>query len=364
MNGAGQATARSQGEPRPRGGSLGSTNCPSTPANSPRICLESRLELAIGLVTSAAVIDGRQLALELYELLRGIDRAGWRDASTMARERLTRIEERAGELYHHCAGGLRDRFGELATSLREHAPDPEAGREAWLAFRARVVPSYEALAAALAREAAPVPSLRPKNSTRSLFHVATALSVIVLIEEVLTKTGLIVAPAVFAGTFWFLEILRRVHPPANDALMWLFSKVAHPHEKHRVNSSTWYGTALLLIAFIQEPLVCTVAVAVLGIGDPAAGLVGRRFGRTPLINGRTLEGSLTFVACGTLAALAALLVWHGGAPIGLLLLVAFGSALFGAVAELSSNRLDDNFTVPVAAAAGAWVLAASFGVLS
>lgn len=315
-------------------------------------------------MTSAVVVDGRQLALELYEVLRGLDRSGWRDAPAALRERLTQIELRASELYGECAGGLRERLEELSTHLHEHAPAPGSGREAWLAFRARIVPTYEALAAALRSEAAPVPSLRPKNLSRSAFHLTSAVIVLLLIEEVLSLRGLIIAPAVFAGTFWFLEGLRRVSPRANDALMWLFKRVAHPHERHRVNSSTWYGTALLLIAFVQQPLVCSVAVAILGVADPAASIIGRRFGRTPLVNGRTLEGSLAFVITGTLAAAVVIALWHTSVPLGALMVIGLGSALAAGVAELVSRNLDDNFTVPITAAATAYCLAALLGVLS
>jgi len=91
---------------------------------------------------------------------------------------------------------------------------------------------------------------------------------------------------------------------------------------------------------------------VLTLGDPVAGWVGRRFGRVQLVRGRTLEGSLAFLAVGFGSALAV----TGLAlerPWPELALVALGAAVSGSVAELLSVRLDDNLTVPLAAAGGA-----------
>ncbi len=136
--------------------------------------------------------------------------------------------------------------------------------------------------------------------------------------------------------------------------MKVFGLVAHPHEHQRVNSATWYATALVLLAALGSPLQAALGVVVLGVGDPVAGYVGRRFGRVRLVNGRSLEGSLGFAVSATAAAWAAALAFSGGA-LGLLpaLAVAAGAAVAGAAAELVSRRLDDNFTIPLAAALGA-----------
>ncbi|MEZ4221863.1 MAG: hypothetical protein R3B13_13100 [Polyangiaceae bacterium] len=307
-------------------------------------------------------VDGRTLALELYDLLRGLDKGGWSGRIDDARTRLEAIQAHATAISGEQSSSS-ERWQDIVEGIRESLPEAGSGREAWQSFRARMIPAYEALAAALRAEAEPVPSLRPKNLRRSLFHVTSGSIVLILVEEILPLWGLIVAPAIFAGTFWFLEILRRFSARANDGLMWFFRHVAHPHERHRVNSSTWYATALLLISFIQLPMVCAVAVAVLGIADPAAGLVGRRWGKVSLIHGRTLEGTLTFFLTGTLAALAVLSIWHAQVGWSARLGVAAAAAGVGALVELFSHRMDDNFSVPVSAALAAWGTTAGFGLL-
>ena len=153
-------------------------------------------------------------------------------------------------------------------------------------------------------------------------------------------------------TAWSCELGRRYSPRLNQALLRLMGRLAHPHEAWRVNSATWYATACVILASMWNAPVATVGIMVLGFADPAAAIIGRRYGKIELINGRTLEGSATFIAVGTLTTWPWLVfAWdlHG--------LTAFAMALAGAtlggLAELFSRRIDDNFSVPLAAAVGA-----------
>ena len=92
---------------------------------------------------------------------------------------------------------------------------------------------------------------------------------------------------------------------------------------------------------------------VLAVADPMAALIGRRWGRTRLCQGRSLEGTAAFVVSGMIITMAVLAIFYPGLGLGAMLLTAFLASLTGGIAELVSGRLDDNFTIPLAAAAGA-----------
>ena len=99
--------------------------------------------------------------------------------------------------------------------------------------------------------------------------------------------------------------------------------------------------------------IITGGLVVLGFGDPFAAIIGRRFGRIRLPGGRSLEGSLAFVVAGTVMSLPVLWLAHHltfGAALG----VAAIGASAGALAEVLSGRLDDNFTIPLFAGLAAW----------
>ncbi len=201
------------------------------------------------------------------------------------------------------------------------------------------------------------PVHRPENIHRSLMHVLSGLIVLALIQMLPGLRELRMAAGGAALLAWSLEISRRYSPAMNRFCMWVFARVAHPHETKQVNSSTWYTTALLGLALFTSPMVASVAVAVLGFGDPAAALIGRRWGRHRLASGRSLEGCAAFVVAGFAAAFGTLWLCYPGNPHGPA--VALAAAVAGAVAELLTRRLDDNLVIPLAAAGGA-LLAGAF----
>jgi dolichol kinase len=194
------------------------------------------------------------------------------------------------------------------------------------------------------------PPVRAANYTRSLFHVGSALFALALLRFLPSRAWLIAASAGFAVCGWTMELARRRSVRVNERLMALFAPVAHPHERHGINSSTWYVTALLLLSLFAPLRAAEVGVVVLGLADPAAGLIGRRFGRTRIRANRSLEGTLGFVAVGVMAAAGWLHVAYA-VPLPALAVLAVVGGVVGALVELVSTRLDDNFTIPVAVTA-------------
>ena len=214
-------------------------------------------------------------------------------------------------------------------------------------------------------DATPVPSVtlpapaapsRPANATRSIFHVASGAVSLTMLRLLPTRGWIIAVATAFVIAGWGMEAARRNSHAVNNVLMKLFSPVAHPHERHGINSSTWYVTALLLLALFAPLRAAEVGVLVLAVADPAAGLIGRRFGRTRIRAGRSLEGTLGFFVVGAVAATCWLSVAHAMAwPTAALLAAA--AAAVGALTELGSTKLDDNFTIPVATGLAAAVAA-------
>lgn len=306
---------------------------------------------------TAELLEARDLALQLHGLLSDIDPARWEDgrAGTL-RARLQELQRRMEARRGH--------FAALASTLRAElssldGPAPEL-RARWLSFKQRVLPAYLELARSLRAEDIHVPSLRPTNYGRNLFHAGSALVGLVSIQ--LLPMWAVLAFAVAWATFgWGSEIANRTSPTLKRMLFRVFGPLAHPHEHHRVNSATWYATALLVLALTHSKLLCTVGVAVLGFGDPAAAVLGRRFGRVKLVHGRTLEGTLCFAAAAMAAAFLSLRLGYPY-PVGEALLLALSGAVAGALAELFSLRVDDNLSVPLSAAAAAAAVAWALGL--
>jgi dolichol kinase len=197
---------------------------------------------------------------------------------------------------------------------------------------------------------------RPANLARSVFHFSSAAVGLASVALLPSRGWLIAIALSFAAYCWSMEIARRISPAINDRLMRFYGPIAHAHERYRVNSGTWYATALVALALFGTKPAMMAALAVLGVADPVAAMVGRRWGRHRLRAGRSLEGSLAFLAAGSLAAAIALAL-GGVHHAGVVLAFAPLAGLAGALAELVSTRLDDNLTIPVTV--GAVVTAAS-----
>lgn len=89
--------------------------------------------------------------------------------------------------------------------------------------------------------------------------------------------------------------------------------------------------------FLSLPAAATGMVTII-LGDTAAALVGRRWGRHRYTGNRSLEGSLAFFLAALIGA------WL--VP-GVSLLLGTAAALLATVVEGLSRRVDDNLTVPV-----------------
>jgi len=98
-------------------------------------------------------------------------------------------------------------------------------------------------------------------------------------------------------------------------------------------------------------------IAALAVGDPAAALVGSRWGQrryTRWAHGRTVEGSIAFLlAAGIATAVVAAVCPGGPAP----LRAGVGCGVIGALAEALSPAGVDNLTIPLAVALAYQVLA-------
>jgi dolichol kinase len=222
-------------------------------------------------------------------------------------------------------------------------------------YRKSLHARYESFAVALQACHVQLPSLRPTNYARSITHVFFGALAVAFVEFIPWSWAQITIFSI-TGFAWFLEITRRFSEPWNNLIMKAFGPIAHPHERYHVNSSTWYATALTILALTDLQTACVCAVVALGFGDPAAALVGRKFGRHKLVNNRSLEGTVTFAVVSSALLFAVLTAFHTDLGMGRALGVAVASSVAGALAELFSRRLDDNFTIPLVSGLVAWAI--------
>lgn len=317
------------------------------------------------MATSTLPNDTQPLALELHGLLGQIDPARWRpEVETRVRQKLAELRASVERLVatfdpRGPFSAVRDALLVALRILTDGVPavglGKRAARSAWKTFRKDLTHAYEALSKHLEAWDIHVPALRPTNYARNIFHVCGGTSAALTLWAFPSQSVLVGTMTAITVWAWSVETLRRRWPKLNEWMMWAFGPVAHPHEAHRVNSATWYATALLILALLDIHVASLVALLVLGYGDPMAAIIGRRFGRTKLVNGRSLEGTTAFVVAGGLVGTIALTLCYPTLPLAAALATAFAGAFVGSLAELFSRRIDDNFSIPLTAAAAATV---------
>ncbi len=295
------------------------------------------------------------LGLELHHWVARLDPAKWRDEK---RDELVagfallagRFEEATAQFKDTDAQG---EYDAVMLSLRAGVPTSSDLKNRWMEFRQEIHPRYEALASALRAHHVELPSLRPTNYTRSIMHVFSGFLGFSLVEFAPWNAVIGVALG-FAVLAWTLELTRRKSHRWNEILMWFLGPVAHPHERFKVNSATWYATALILLSMTGEAAACAAGLIALGLGDPAAAFVGRKWGRTKLIHNRSLEGSTAFFVVASAFVFLAFQLFHTDLSLSTKIIAALVAGLVGAIAELLSGNVDDNFSIPLFAGLATW----------
>jgi dolichol kinase len=138
-----------------------------------------------------------------------------------------------------------------------------------------------------------------------------------------------------------VELLRLHEPRVRSFFRQFFGGLTRRHEKRALLGSTYMLIAAVISVEVFSREHCTAALGYLVLGDTAAALVGRKWGRIHLFGSRkTLEGSLAFVVVSFLFAWGLVqLPWH----------VALISAVVAAIFEFLPIPLDDNFAIPLSA---------------
>ncbi len=113
--------------------------------------------------------------------------------------------------------------------------------------------------------------------------------------------------------------------------------------------------ALTIITFLAPKTAVGLGVLVLAIGDPVASALGSRYGKIRLANDKSLIGSLAFFSSATLACFAYLTMVSPMRSLSALGLAAAVAGI-GAVVELFADKVDDNFSIPMACALSATLM--------
>lgn len=210
---------------------------------------------------------------------------------------------------------------------------------------------------------------------RKVLHVGTAIVAVplLLLLPLYVSMTLALSAIVVITITWGIERRRlpaELKGPLHEPFAEVLNKTRRPHEDYPW-SPVLYTLSLILIGLAHEFFGLPRAIqfgayAILGIGDAASALVGVAYGRTKLAWNRkkSAEGTTAGMVSGFLAGMlmASIPFAFTGLLIPpLLLVIVFVGAVVGALSETLPG-VEDNFVVPLSAAAAMWGMALLLGV--
>jgi len=146
-----------------------------------------------------------------------------------------------------------------------------------------------------------------------------------------------------------IDIIRLKKLPLHGFLNQLLGPILREHESADFAGSSYILSASTFTILLFDKSVAVTAISFIILGDIAAALIGRKFGKTKIKwsvannrinwnNRKSLEGSLS---CLFMCVLVALVVPHLPLWVGII------GALTATVAEGISLPINDNFSVPL-----------------
>jgi dolichol kinase len=150
------------------------------------------------------------------------------------------------------------------------------------------------------------------------------------------RTVILIASACTAIAV-LIELLKWLSPSFLNLFVRIFSPMLRARErKGGFTGATYYLIGSFLCILVFEKTLAIVCICFLILGDLAAAVIGKQWGRTKILSHKSLEGSLAcFVVCVLVALLMKL---H---PV-----IGFTGAIVATLIELIPLGLDDNVTMP------------------
>lgn len=153
---------------------------------------------------------------------------------------------------------------------------------------------------------------------------------------------------------------RYYHKSLAEVVYKIFGFIMRKHEvdakKKNLNGATYVLLSAVIVIVIFPKIFVVTSFTVLIIGDIAAALIGRKFGKTKFIF-KSLQGTLAFIFFSGFVILFSPKIQGSFTEY----VIGFIAVIIGGLAEnVSGEWADDNFMIPITMCITMWILYAIF----
>ncbi len=184
------------------------------------------------------------------------------------------------------------------------------------------------------------------HEPRKIYHMVMGLICFALYSLFLTQSQSLWALGLIGGTIVAFDIIRFFSPKARQLALLVFGPLMRREELKSLTGNSFFIVGIFIVVFVFSKPIALLGILYLALGDPAAAIVGARFGKRRLWGKKSLEGALAnFFICflGTLFVTS--VMWYY--PFDRCLVIALVGGLSSMIAECLPLSIDDNLTIPV-----------------
>lgn len=186
------------------------------------------------------------------------------------------------------------------------------------------------------------------HDLRKFYHLLMGLMCFSLYAFALTRDQALFLLATVGGAWMILDYSRLKIPVVNGAALRLFGSVMRKEELHALTANSFFVLGVAAVVLLFSKPVALFSILYLALGDPAAAIVGTRWGKHRIAAGKkSLEGMAANGVVSFLSTLAVSVLYFQLPGSSALPLAVLGS-LCSMIAEILPLPFDDNLTLPVA----------------
>ncbi|MEP0846132.1 MAG: phosphatidate cytidylyltransferase [Phycisphaerae bacterium] len=175
---------------------------------------------------------------------------------------------------------------------------------------------------------------------RKTIHLSSAL-IPAIYAFISTELALAILTPLLAAAL-LLDLLRLRSAQVRSWVDRRMGNLFRREESRRLSGATYVLLAGVLSIWLFPKRVAIVALFIMSVSDTLASLIGRRYGRTPLL-GKSLEGSAAHFASGVVVGILSLPAHPLAAVLG-----ALTATLVEALPlSIGRHHVDDNLAVPL-----------------